>query len=294
MSPRFRLVFVIFAILLAAATAHAQLIGLVSCTASAVPPVVRAEGISEAVGDIILSCIADSGIVGPNLVITATLSLNVFITNNKGFEASSEITDAVMVVNENNCTDPQPSPVFGVCGSANPAVQDPQHGLLADVNRLEWTSFNFPVPGAALPGGGTHPLTTTLRFTSIRANASQLGIPDPGESPSAHVAAFISLTGSINIPVSNNVLNVATPIRGMIANVTEKSAGVRCFDGSARSVVEIEHSSAPHFRTQDRAEGGRVESEIDLLSPGEFVDEADTLSSRPRFHRRGLERKRRL
>jgi len=250
---RFRLVFVLFAILLAAVKAQAQLPGLISCTASAVPPVVRAEGISEAVGDIVLSCIGDSSIVGPNLAISASLSLNVNITNHKGFEASSEITDAVMIVNENNCTDPQPTPVFGVCGSANPAVQDPQHGLLADVNRLEWEPFSFPVPGAAVPGGGTHPLVTTLRFTSIRANASQLGVPDPGTFPSEQIVAFVSLTGSINIPIGNNVLNVATPIRGMISNVTQQATGLQCFDGNTHAIVEIEEGFATAFKTKGNA-----------------------------------------
>src|SRR5690606_17016629 len=37
--------------------AQAQTTGLVSCTATAVPPVVRAEGIAELVGVVVLACI---------------------------------------------------------------------------------------------------------------------------------------------------------------------------------------------------------------------------------------------
>ena len=238
-----------------------QKLGVVVCAATAIPPVVRAEGISERVGEIILSCQNDPPAVGGSfdayLITNLSLSLNVNITSNKGFEAQPDITDAVMIVNENNCMDPQPSSVFGACGASTPTVQDPQHGVLAAVNRLEWHNFSFPIPGTAIDGapvadctgvigvpGGCHPFTTTIRITNVRANASQLGIPDPEAIPETQVMGFVSITGPNTIPVTNNVLNVAIPIRGMIANFTKKAAGLQCFDGNEHFVAEFEQTAA--------------------------------------------------
>ncbi len=269
MSFRLRLNLAVIVVLFSAVTAQARLPGLLSCTATAVPPVVRAEGIAELVGDIILACQSGGGGPGPNVIINASISLNVNITNNKGFEVSQEITDAAMIVNENNCTDPQASPVFGVCGAPNPAVQDPQHGILRNVNRLEWDTINFPVPGASIPGGN-HPSTTTLRFTSLRANASQLGIPDQPSFPGPQVLAFVSLTGPTNIPINNNVLTVAVPILGMISNVTETASGLQCFDGESHAAIEIEEGFATAFKGQGSAtfNPGNTQFESGYFAPG--------------------------
>ena len=66
------------------------------------------------------------------------------------FGDGENVTDSVLVVNENNCANPTPAQAFGC--AANPFYQDPQHGTLAAANRLEWNQVSFPIPGASNNG----------------------------------------------------------------------------------------------------------------------------------------------
>ena len=176
-----------------------QPLGLVTCQATAGPPVVRAEGISELVGDILLTCINTPSLVDPgvNTIVTnLSVSLSVNITNNVGFGGSGDVTDAVVIVNENNCLTPsETGSQFGGCGATDSRFQDPQFGRLAANNRVEWQGFSLPVPGTPAnpgggqiadctgetgPGGDCFPFVTTVRITSLRANVSQLGVPGSG------------------------------------------------------------------------------------------------------------------
>jgi hypothetical protein len=251
-----------------------QSLGLVACQATAVPPVVRAEGIAEIVGDIVLICnnvpptpqLADPTRI--YITTNVSVSLNVNITNNINFGAGSNVTDAVMVVNENNCTDPSSvGSTFTSCGAPDPRVQDPQFGTLAANNRLEWNEVAFPVPGASASGvpvvdctlGGTvfpgsvasgcFPFTTTVRITSLRANASQLGVPDTATFPSTQITAFVSITGPTTIPVTNNVLNVAVPILGLIVSGPNAVTGLQCIDEDTTGTITLREGFATSFKT---------------------------------------------
>lgn len=249
-------------------------LGVITCTATAVPPVVRAEGIAELVGDIVLACTnIPPGIGGPLtsfLVTNISVSLNVNVTNNINYGKGSTITDAVLIINENNCVDPNPlGSVFDGDGAAFPActattadsdVQHPQFGSQAAPNRLEWNEVAFNVPGALRPGevdcsvatgdpANCFPLVTTLRITSLRANASQLGVPDQATFPSTQITAFVSITGPTTIPVTNNVLNVAVPILGLIVSVGPAVAGLQCLDTSGHTYIDLKEGFATSFKT---------------------------------------------
>jgi len=234
----------------------ASLVGLVACTATAVPPVVRAEGIAELVGDIVLTCVGTPGAnEAPSLYLktNVSVSLNVNITNNIDFGEGSDVSDAVLIINENNCTQPSALGATyggGACSTPSPQFQDPQYGILRDVNRLEWDEVDFPFPGATVGGGApSFPLTTTVRVNSIRANASQLGVPDAATFPSTQITAFVSITGPTNIPVTNNVLNVAVPILGLIVKPGDPVSGLQCIDGDEHTSINLEEGFATAFKT---------------------------------------------
>ena len=263
----------------ATAQVPSQALGLVACQATAVPPVVRAEGIAELVGDIVLICTnvpPPLGIADPtrNVITTnVSVSLNVNVTNNINFGEGSNVTDAVLIINENNCTDPSPTGSAygqGACSTPDPRVQDPQLGTLAANNRLEWNRVDFPVPGASTTGspvvpvadctaGGTlfpgeplsgcFPFTTTVRITSVRANASQLGVPDTATFPSTQITAFVSITGPTTIPVTNNVLNVAVPILGLIVTGPGAVTGLQCISDSEVGTITLREGFATAFKT---------------------------------------------
>ena len=144
--------------------------GQINCTASSVPPVIRAEGLAERLGDIVLRC--TSTVIGLTeaesldqqssyLTVNVSVSLNTNVTNNRDFGPGSSVTDAILVTNENNAQTPSAESVLG---GPDPRFPLPQFGVLASSTRLEWNGVLFPIPGA-----GQFPTTTTLRFTSIRA-----------------------------------------------------------------------------------------------------------------------------
>jgi hypothetical protein len=244
-------------------------LGVIACTATAVPPIVRAEGIAELVGDIQLQCsntpgAVPSGVFTNYLITNLSVSLNVNVTNNR---VSGTVLDTILVINENNDTVPVSAPTFPVAATAtlDPRFPRPQYGVLAANNRVEWNGVSFPVPGAPNDGtgvaaagdcdsflnslAGCFPTITTLRFTSMRANASQLGVPNQATFPSTQVTAFVSVTGPTLLPVTNNVLNVAVPILGLLVNVDDAVAGLQCVDGEFVVDVELEEGFATAFKT---------------------------------------------
>ena len=117
---------------------------LVTCTATAVKPLIRIEGIAELVGDIVLTC--ESSLTDPEddeFEVNVDLFTSVFITNNRSFGAETDITDAPIIINENN----SPAPVSGgndhSCASQTNTTsgtgvlnQCPQRGLLASNNNI--------------------------------------------------------------------------------------------------------------------------------------------------------------
>ena len=224
---------------------------LTTCIATAVPPVVRAEGIAELVGDIVLTCQNATQTIPANAVVktNVSVSLNVNVTNNIDFGSAEEITDAVLVINENNCTTPSELGSTYNCGS-DVRFQDPQFGRLAANNRLEWNEVDFPIPNAISTINQTqHPSVTTVRITSMRGNASQLGVPNAATFPSTQITAFVSITGPTTIPVTNNVLNVAVPILGLLWEVDSDLTGLQCIDDEGYAVLTLEEGFATSFKT---------------------------------------------
>jgi hypothetical protein len=181
--------------------------GLVTCVANAAPSLVRAEGIAEIQGDIVLVCTTSSTTGLPASILTNfNVTLNVNVTN---FNLGGGLRDAVLLVNENTTAPPSGTPTV----TTSPAGQTAQYATASGNIGLAWNGVNFPVPGS-----GTNPTPTTVRITNIRANVSQLGIPTGDNAfPTAQVTAFLSITGTTNVSITNNVLNIGTPLLGLVA-----------------------------------------------------------------------------
>ena len=186
-----------------------------SCTAFAVPAQSRAEGIAELLGDIVVQCrLQDNNTTGfpPSINANVAVTLNVNVTNNIDFGAGSDVVDAVLIVNEVLDTSPitpTATPTLAVC-CAN--TQKPMYGRRTSVNTIQWSGAILPVPEV-----NPNPNTLVLRVTNMRGNVSQLGIPTgEGAFPSAQVTAFISVSSSTAVPVTNNVLNIGIPLLGLI------------------------------------------------------------------------------
>jgi hypothetical protein len=214
------------------------------------------------------------------LVTNISVSLNVSVTNNLH---DDPLTDAVLVINENNCVGPVDVGGSGIGPGAGTAsctagvapdqrFQDPMFGELASATRVEWNGIHFPVPnGPAEPFLGVvsdcdltsvtnragdsvsacNPGITTIRVTSLRGNASQLGVPAIEGVPFSQIQAFVSITGPNTIPISNNVLNVAIPLTGLLVDIDEDDAasGLQCEEDDDYTMIEISEGFATAFKT---------------------------------------------
>ena len=193
-------------------------LGAVSCGAIPNTPIVRNSNIASLQGDIIILCTNTPGVASA-FVTTVPINLtalfaNANATNNIDFGEGPTITDAVLVINENNSMAP-------VTTSSTPPPPPPQYGEIFGATQIRWDGVQLPVPGAPLdpsnppgtcPGNGSlcNPLNTTLRMTSMRANVT-------GLSPANQVSVVVSIVGPINVPISPNVLNVG-PCIGWLAH----------------------------------------------------------------------------
>jgi hypothetical protein len=279
-------------------------LGTISCIATATPVTVRAEGIAELVGDIVLTCTNLSPAVGGTFrnYLTTNISVSlaaVNVTNNINFGAGTNVLDTVLIVNGNNTidlgggafvagTDPTATPTTPATGiGLDERFQRPQFGVLAANNRVEWNAVQFPVPGAPNDGTGVNaagecddfanspagcfPTTTNIRITSMRANASMLGVPGQATFPSTQVTAFVSITGETLPPITNNVLNVAVPLLGLLTEVDGAVAGLQCVDEEGVNVdVILEEGFATAFKTLGVASSavGDTQDESGYFAPG--------------------------
>jgi hypothetical protein len=122
--------------------------------------------------------------------------LNTNVTNNKNFSAGIDITDAVLIVNENNCPlglcQPQPTSVIGV--GTSPGNPLPQYGRLVADNTLLWSAVGLLPPGTAYYG------STAFRITNVRAKA--FGVAGTPPNPPSITASLLMTGPSGPIPIS--------------------------------------------------------------------------------------------
>jgi uncharacterized protein (TIGR03437 family) len=158
---------------------------VLTCQSTAVPPIVAGEGITERIGDILMSC--TGGTPGAQVTGNFSVFLNVNITNHV---SGNTVTDVVFTVD--NGSGPQP-------------VNTP--GMLVATNQLVYNGLSYTLSsmGSAL-----------LRIANIRAAANLTGL-----GPFHPINAFLSfnLTGP---PSTNSQLLVATAEPALLASFSSK------------------------------------------------------------------------
>ena len=249
-------------------------LGAIHCSATASVPAVRIEGTRELVGDVVLTChnalpafgFEPTGFVEADI----SLSLNVDVSNASDFGLGADVTDAVLVVNENHCPVSGANRTFGNCGTAQQTVQDPMLGRLdaARPRTVRWTHVAVPIPGAAIGSeragaspvtncsgrvalpGGCHPLTTTIRLTNIRVNASQLGASGHAHAPSLAVQASLSIEPlDATVRIEDSLLRVAEAATGLEAALHPVDANRLCSHGETSAEITISEGFASAFKT---------------------------------------------
>jgi uncharacterized protein (TIGR03437 family) len=153
---------------------------ILTCNESAVPPVVKGEGITERTGDIALECSGGA----PGAIVNGNLSifLNANITNRL---MGSNFTGVLFTID--NGSGPQPVNVLPIIGGPSTLI---------------YNGITFALSSAG---------TATLRIQNIRADASELG-----QSPGSVIQAFLGFNSSL-VSITNSVFTVGTPVPGLYA-----------------------------------------------------------------------------
>jgi len=254
-------------------TASAQFVGF-TCNATATPFDMRAEGITEQAGDIVLTCTGGTATpLGSQIPqVNITVSLNTNITS-RLLGGSSNLTDALVLLNEpapgtqsfcpasgstavNQCIEYgfgtgggagtqtyNPFPVGGVpTGVPSTARYNGVQGTLVGPSQV--TFFGVPIdpPGASVVGTGTIP-TLTVRITNVRANASSLGGPALGSFATSSV--FETVSTSAGFQINNNVQTVGSVRRGLVVGTLGNST---LTGGGATTIFAANTSAAGSFQ----------------------------------------------
>ena len=164
---------------------------------------VRAEGIAERTGDIVLNC--SGGVPGSTVTGNLAFFLNVNVTNK--LAANNTFTDVFLTVDTGsgpvpvNIT-PEPDGPFGVT----------------------FNGVSLTVP----PSGNV-----TLDLNNLRANANQLGSPSQQQ-----VTATIAFSEPAGLPLTNNQpVTVGITLPGLLASYSD--SGVTCTGSPVPTVVNL-------------------------------------------------------
>ena len=196
-----------------------------ACIANAaVPPTLRAEGLTELTGDIVLNCAG--GVPTPTGTATGipTANITVFLTNPVTSRVIGSVTEALLLVDEPTsaqqsvCPFPtNPAPPGATPDSESNCVAAADNGasfatngafnvyqgVLTGPNAV--TFLGVPIDAPATSGSQAR----IYRITNIRANVTTSPATCVGV---CQVQAFISASGSTSVPINN-----PTPIVGFIA-----------------------------------------------------------------------------
>lgn len=239
----------------AAASANAQ--PAFSCNSNAgVPPIVRAEGLTELVGDLILNCTGGT----PTAVDAAVPRVNfqIFLNTNVTSRLLNDpFSEALLMVDEpagtnstagnlRYCTTNGGCPMTGVgtAGGVNYLAGDAKNTLPANVfqgrqsgaNQIVWLGVPIDPPGTTS--------TRIVRITNIRANANQLGVSST--LIPTQIVMFVSATSTTSIPINNPQQTVAFIQPGMTFGTrTNESANyLQCVSNNSSAATDSSKTMA--------------------------------------------------
>jgi hypothetical protein len=218
---------------------HAPAVSEFLCFATAgLPPFVRAEGITEQMGDLVLNCTGGTPTPAgkPIPEYTITLTLNTDITSRRLPEAP-ELSEAVLTIDEPFPAVPSPplppepfqppeilcTPPGSTCeekgtgGTPSPYQTQPNVfvGKQAGVNSIQWKVPIDPTVG-----------TQVIRMKNVRANVSQLGIAS-GLIP-IQIQATVGIQGAKTVPVGGSPLTLADSVQGDLASIATSAPIPQC------------------------------------------------------------------
>jgi hypothetical protein len=206
-------VLAIVALMLGSAVSASAQVSPLTCTTNAgVTPTVRAEGLTELVGDVIITCTGGTATTFGSPI--PQVNIQIFLNTNVTSRLQADpLTEALLLID-----DPQPGNQFlcaGTCpatagtgtGGGTGQLRNIYQGRLAAANSIVWLGVPIDPPG-------TVSTSRTYRLTNVRANANQLGVSST--LIPQQITMFISATPPTSLPINNPTQTVAFVQVGLI------------------------------------------------------------------------------
>ncbi|MCW5979330.1 MAG: hypothetical protein KIT09_14740 [Bryobacteraceae bacterium] len=234
------------------------------CTANAgVTPLVRAEGLAELVGDVVLNCNGGTPTPAGELVpqVNVRIFLNVNVTS---WLLDGAWNEAILAIDDPAPADQTACPGdacsivgVGTAGGVNYANEvNVFQGTWISPNQVEWLGVPIDPPGTV----GTR----IIRITNIRANANQLGVS--GTLIPSSISMFISATGTTSIPINNPTQVVAFVQDGMTFSIVGTRNFLQCESAGAAGnfcgadlFLRYQENFATAFKTRGTGPGGTLQ-----------------------------------
>lgn len=206
-----------------AGIASAQSVNPLQCVASAgVPPLARAEGLAEEIGQVTITC--TGGNPTPVGVAIPTVNIQIYLsTNITSRLISGTASEAMLLIDEPLstqstavaqylCPAPGNCPMTAAVGNgtgnytgAGPGRENVYQAIKAGENSVAWLGVPVDPPGTS----GNR----VLRMVNVRADAASVGVSST-LIPS-NIIMYITISGTGALPLANNTLNVAYVAKGM-------------------------------------------------------------------------------
>lgn len=251
-----------------ASTASAQTTPPVTCTATAaVPPLLRAEGMTELVGDIVLRCTGGTPL-DPATDNIPVANFTVFLGNTNvtsrilgDLGGTVRRTEALLLIDEPSgdaLTAPAnaqfgcPAAIVGTCPpTPGGTVPNLYQGLWNAVSPNAITFIGVPIN----PPGTT--AERVFRITNVRANASVIGAGTGGIP--GQIQAFITISGPTSVPVNTPVQTVGFVQTGLATSVSGAGTLRQCqsiLRDPRRAAVTFTETFATSFKIRTLSEDG--------------------------------------
>ena len=253
-------------------TANAQ--PAFTCTLAPVNQVVRAEGVAELMGDLVLNCTGGVPTTAGQPIPLQTVSIELNTTITSKIVGSGNISEMLLLIddpypsfnpvpsfgtpsghaagqlaclasNDTNCAINSPGPGFGSAGPYNgsPGYYNAFQGVQTSADTITWTGVPIDAPGTAY--------TRIIRITNIRGNASLL--PVSSNSNPTGITATVAISGESNavtLPYTSGY--VGTMIPGLMANgVPTPGSFTQCTAPMSSVAVTAQEGFAYAFKPQN-------------------------------------------
>lgn len=232
--------------------------GPLQCTANvAVPPQLRAEGMTELIGDIVLTCTGGSALTAGNAIPTANITVSLGTNVTSRLLGGGPASEALLLIDEPGSSLggagtllPQTlcsSAAFGAgAGGCGPLTAPAVGGTVATNVFQGVVSGNQVIfNGIPVLPPATSGQARVYRITNVRGNVAGLG--GGGLAGTTQLLASISISGSTSLPVQNPVLIAGFIQAGLSTGVNNFGGIAQCGGGNSPSSLASASNGGVRF-----------------------------------------------